>query len=149
MQEAPPQSNQSVPAAVDNRGMKEKAFRRWEIDQLWLFPPSVMDFVPEDHLVHFVRETVRNDLDVSAIFAHYSTRNGQGPLRRDMRRRLRQGGWTSRYRLRKQTVEPVFGQIKECRNFRRFLHRGLDKVSAEWTMLCTAHNLLKLARARG
>ena len=70
------------------------------------------------------------------------------PLRRDMWRRLRQGGWTSRYRLRKQTVEPVFGQIKECRNFRRFLHRGLDKVSAEWTMLCTAHNLLKLAGAR-
>jgi len=72
----------------------------------------------------------------------------QGPLRRDMRRRLRQGGWTSRYRLRKQTVEPVFGQIKECRNFRRFLHRGLDKVAAEWILLCTAHNLLKLAGAR-
>ena len=71
------------------------------------------------------------------------------PLRRDMWRRLRQGGWTSRYRLRKHTVEPVFGQIKECRNFRRFLHRGLEKVSAEWTMLCTAHNLLKLAGARG
>jgi transposase len=59
--------------------MKEKTFRRWEIDQLWLFPPSVMDFVPGDHLAHFVRETVRNDLDLSTIFAHYSTRNGHPP----------------------------------------------------------------------
>jgi transposase len=62
-----------------------------------------------------------------------------------MRRRLRQGGWRSRYRLRKQTVEPVFGQIKQARGFRQFLLRGLNKVSAEWSLLCTVHNLLKLA----
>ncbi len=73
---------------------------------------------------------------------------GNGPLTRRMRTRLRRGGYRSRYRLRKHTVEPVFGQIKECRNFRRFLHRGLDKVRAEWQMLCVAHNLLKLAAAR-
>ena len=65
-----------------------------------------------------------------------------------MRRRLKRAGHRSRYRLRKQTVEPVFGQIKEARGFRRFLHRGLEKVAAEWAMLCTAHNLLKLAAAR-
>ncbi len=65
-----------------------------------------------------------------------------------MRARLRRGGWRSRYRLRKQTVEPVFGQIKEARGFRRFLLRGLAKVSAEWTLLCTVHNLLKLATAK-
>ena len=59
--------------------MKEKAFRPWDIDQIWLFPPSVKDFVPEDHLAHFVRETVRNDLDLSAIFADYSTRNCHPP----------------------------------------------------------------------
>jgi transposase len=73
---------------------------------------------------------------------------GNGPLTRQMRARLRRGGWRSRYRLRKHTVEPVFGQIKECRNFRRFLHRGLENVRAEWQMLCLAHNLLKLAAAR-
>jgi transposase len=66
----------------------------------------------------------------------------------DMRRRLRQGGHRSRYRLRKQTVEPVFGQIKEARGFRRFLLRGLGQVRAEWSLVCTAHNLLKLAMAR-
>lgn len=68
-----------------------------------------------------------------------------------MRRRLARGGYRSRYRLRKQTVEPVFGQIKQARGFRQFLLRGLDKTSGEWSLICTVHNLLKLAarRSRG
>jgi transposase len=64
-----------------------------------------------------------------------------------MRKRLRQGSWRSRYRLRKQTVEPVFGLIKHARGFQQFLLRGQKKVAAEWSLLCTAHNLLKLAAA--
>jgi transposase len=64
-----------------------------------------------------------------------------------MRRRLAQGARRSRYRLRKQIVEPVFGQIKDARGFRRFLLRGKDKVAGEWSLICTAHNLLKLAMA--
>jgi Transposase DDE domain len=47
----------------------------------------------------------------------------------------------------KQVVEPVFGQIKQARGFRQFLLRGFDKVKAEWALICTAHNLGKLARA--
>jgi transposase len=66
-----------------------------------------------------------------------------------MKKRLRQGGWRSRYRLRKQTVEPVFGLIKQARGFRQFLLRGQSKVAGEWSLLCTTHNLLKLATARG
>ena len=53
----------------------------------------------------------------------------------------------ARYRLRKQVVEPVFGQIKQARGFRQFLLRGIEKVTAEWAMICTAHNLTKLAHA--
>ena len=64
---------------------------------------------------------------------------------RAMWKRLRQGGYRSRYRLRKQVVEPVFGQIKHARGFRQFLLRGERKVAGEWSLLCTAHNLLKLA----
>jgi transposase len=71
-----------------------------------------------------------------------------GPRTNAMRARLRRGGFRSRYRFRKQSVEPVFGQIKECRGFRQLLHRGLEKAKAEWIMLCTAHNLLKLVAAR-
>lgn len=72
----------------------------------------------------------------------------RGPLAAAMHARLRRGGHRSRYRLRKQTVEPVFGQMKECRGFRRFLLRGLDKVRGEWSLACVAHNLLKLWKAR-
>jgi transposase len=50
------------------------------------------------------------------------------------------------YGKRKETVEPVFGQIKEIRGFRRFLLRGLEKVKAEWSIICMTHNLLKLYR---
>jgi transposase len=64
-----------------------------------------------------------------------------------MSRRLKQGGHRSRYRLRKQTVEPVFGQIKGARGFRQFHLRGLTKVAGEWQLICLAHNLLKLAKA--
>jgi len=51
------------------------------------------------------------------------------------------------YKLRKQTVEPVFGQIKGARGFRQFLRRGQAAVRAEWALLCTVHNLLKLKQA--
>jgi transposase len=74
-------------------------------------------------------------------------RNICGPLTRAMRDKLKRAGWRSRYRLRKQVVEPVFGQIKQARGFRQFLLRGIAKVKAEWAMICTAHNLAKLARA--
>jgi hypothetical protein len=73
--------------------------------------------------------------------------NPLGPLTQAMQRKLKRAGRRSRYRFRKQIVEPVFGQIKAARGFRQFLLRGIDKVSAEWAMICTAHNLLKLARA--
>jgi transposase len=75
---------------------------------------------------------------------------GRGQQRRtkEMRRRLAQAGHRSRYRLRKQTVEPVFGQIKQARGFRQFLLRGKEKTRGEWSLICTVHNLLKLAARR-
>ena len=76
-----------------------------------------------------------------------SKRKISGPLTQAMRDKLKREGWRSRYRLRKQIVEPVFGQIKQARGFRQFLLRGLEAVKAEWAMICTAHNLTKLARA--
>jgi hypothetical protein len=52
------------------------------------------------------------------------------------------------YARRKVIVEPVFGQIKEVRGFRRFLLRGLDNIRGEWCLVCLTHNLLKLWRYR-
>ena len=65
-----------------------------------------------------------------------------------MRAKIKSGGHASPYRLRKQVVEPVFGQIKQARGFRQFLLRGIEKVRGEWALVCTAHNLLKLAQGR-
>jgi transposase len=65
-----------------------------------------------------------------------------------MREKIKSGGHASPYRLRKQLPEPVFGQIKQARGFRQFLLRGVEKVRGEWALVCTAHNLLKLAVGR-
>ena len=52
------------------------------------------------------------------------------------------------YALRKQTVEPVFGIIKSVMGFRQFLLRGLENVQAEWTLVCMAWNLKRMAALR-
>ncbi len=76
------------------------------------------------------------------------------------RRRLRQlpsNAWpigsriaTARaaYALCKQTVEPVFGIIKSVMGFRQFLTRGSDNVQGEWTLVCLAWNLKRMAALR-
>jgi len=48
------------------------------------------------------------------------------------------------YARRKETVEPVFGRMKQARGLRQFLLRGLEKVSGEWSLWCTTHNLLRI-----
>jgi len=65
-----------------------------------------------------------------------------------MEHRLRTPTGTKLYRKRQHTVEPVFGHIKEGRGIRRFARRGLAAVQAEWLLITTTHNLLKLATAR-
>jgi len=78
--------------------------------------------------------------------AAVARRKSRSVLIERMSRKLKRAGWRSRYRLRKQIVEPVFGQIKQPRGFRQFLLRGIEKVKAEWALICTAHNLTKLAK---
>jgi transposase len=56
-----------------------KTFREWDVDQSWLLPSSVHDFVPAGHLAHFVRDTVREALDLSAILQGDSEERGQPP----------------------------------------------------------------------
>jgi len=73
------------------------------------------------------------------------TRN---PAAQRMRARLRDPEGRRLYRRRKAITEPVFGQMKEARGFRRFLLRGLAKVRNEWSLVCLTHNLLKLYRAK-
>jgi len=68
-----------------------------------------------------------------------------GPVER-MRHRLQTPAGRERYRLRQQTVEPVFGIIKEALGFRRFSLRGLAGAELEWTLVCLAYNFRRLHR---
>jgi len=65
-----------------------------------------------------------------------------------MRYKLKTAAGQAVYKWRKAIVEPVFGQSKEARGFRRFSFRGLAKVAAEWDLIALTHNLLKLWRAQ-
>jgi transposase len=74
-----------------------------------------------------------------------SQSNSDG-LRAAMTAKLQSEDGKACYAKRKETVEPVFGQIKDGRGGRRFLRRGLAACDAEWKLLCGTHNLLKLWR---
>lgn len=67
-------------------------------------------------------------------------------LKEVMRHRLKTNAGRSLYKLRKETVEPVFGIIKAALGFRQFHLRGRAKVSLEWTLVCLAYNLKRLHR---
>jgi transposase len=54
-------------------------FRPWRIDEMQLLPPTVQDYVPADHPAHFVRDLVRESIDLSAIYASYKSDIGQPP----------------------------------------------------------------------
>ena len=65
-----------------------------------------------------------------------------------MKHRLKTRAGRAAYALRKQTVEPVFGIIKSIMGFRQFLLRGLANVTNEWTLVCLAWNLKRMAVLR-
>ena len=111
-------------------------------------------YASDDNLAH---------LDARGIDAYVATRRDRhgatapaaprgripaGLTRRDrMTRKLRTKRGRAEYRRRKAIVEPVFGQTKEARGFRRFHLRGRVKVTAEWHLECAVHNLAKLFRS--
>jgi len=110
------------------------------------------DYCSDDNLRTLERRRIRGYVATGKRHHGYDSPDRVGPVVskgrwQAMRQRLRRGGHRSRYRLRKQTVEPVFGQVKGARGFRQFLLRGCTKVRHEWSLVCTAHNLLKLAAA--
>jgi transposase len=63
-----------------------------------------------------------------------------------MRQKLSKDEAKSIYRRRKTTVEPVLGNLSQNLGFREFLLRGLEKVKGEYSLMCTAHNILKIAK---
>ena len=67
--------------------------------------------------------------------------SAEATAKEKMARKLKTSEGSELYKLRKQTIEPVFGIIKHCLRFRQFLMRGKEKVTGEWNLVCTAYNL--------
>lgn len=61
-----------------------KTFKAWDVDQGWLLPASLHQFVPPSHLAHFVPDTVREALELSAITGVYTSEQGQPPYHPSM-----------------------------------------------------------------
>ncbi len=108
-------------------------------------------YCSEGNLAVLARHHVDSYIATGRQHHHQSSATGrsrtQGTRVAAMRTKLARAGRRSRYRLRKSVVEPVFGQIKHARGFRQFMLRGLAKAQGEWSLICTVHNLLKLAKA--
>ena len=66
-----------------------------------------------------------------------------------LREKMKTAAAREQYRARQGIVEPVFGCLKQARGFRQFLMRGLQKVTAEWNLICAMHNVRKLFQAGG
>jgi transposase len=82
----------------------------------------------------------------AAVQSEAATPSAEASVKEKMQHKLRSATGKALYAARKQIVEPVFGMIKSARGIRKFLLRGLEKVSAEWQLICLTHNLLKIWR---
>lgn len=71
------------------------------------------------------------------------------PMKEQMTHRLKTPEGKALYKQRKQTVEPVFGVIKEVLGFRRFSMRGKEKAETEWCLVCLSYNLKKIFKLMG
>ncbi|WP_146222723.1 transposase, partial [Komagataeibacter swingsii] len=99
-----------------------------------------------DPLVAIGRPCARRPYDFRPRPAEREPRRITEPWRLAMKDRLETTEAGDLYRLRKQTVEPVFGIIKSIMGFRRFSLRGLAKVTTEWTLVALAYNCKRMAR---
>ena len=84
--------------------------------------------------------------EAAAPSAEAATPSAEASAKEKMQRKLRTATGKALYAAHKHIVEPVFGMIKSARGIRKFLLRGLEKVSAEWQLICLTHNLLKIWR---
>jgi hypothetical protein len=108
----------------------------WSIDNLTTIPDAPELLIPPAR--HARQGNPRKDGKPSA-----SRSDG---LRAAMTAKLKSEAGKARYAKRRETIEPVFGQIKKHQGARRCMRRGRRACNAEWKLLCGTHNLLKLWR---
>src|SRR5438105_9378032 len=134
-----------------------KTFRDWDIEQLMMFPPSVEDFVPQGHVAHFVRSTVSEALDLSAIVDCYNEERGYPPYHPVMMTALLlyaycQGIYPSR-RIAKACRERVdfmavtgmqTPDFRTISDFRKRHMAALEQLFVQVLRLCQQAGLVKL-----
>jgi transposase len=145
-----------VGGVTDAAGMA-KSFRSWELETTWLFPPSVLELVPPEHLAHFVREVVHEEIDLTPILATYTEERGQPPYHPALMTALllyayTQGIYSSR-RIEKACIErldfmavtamakPDHSTVAE---FRRRHRKALAGLFVEVLQLCREAGLVSL-----
>ena len=150
---------QAVPlaqAALDNLAAADIALPRDEHGQPLPIPNTADAGYYSESNVQDVTEKGLDPYDATGRQKHHapapavnaaSKSYGSSKSPKDlMAEKLRTESGRKLYAARKHIVEPVFGQIKSVRGFRKYLLRGLKLVSAEWQLLCLTHNLLKIWR---
>jgi transposase len=120
-----------IPNTLDNGYFSEKAVA--ELEQLGLDP-----HIAAGRQKHHASEPTVSAEEPAATAS----------VKERMAQKLRTPAGRCLYAARKHIVEPVFGQMKHVRGFRKFLLRGLAKVAAEWQLVCLTHNLLKIWRIK-
>ncbi len=134
-----------------------KTFRPWDVDQTWLLPPSVHDFVPAGHPAHLIREIVREELDLGAVLATYEEPRGYPPFHPGMTTALllyacSQGIYASRRIARaceqRVDVMAVTGlaqlDFRTINPFRKRHHEGLAGLFVQALGLCRRAGLVRL-----
>jgi transposase len=114
------------------------------LDTGYFSAPAVAALEREGFDPYIATERQRHHIDPTVSAAAPATT--ATTVKEQMRAKLATKSGRAVYARRKTIVEPVFGQIKEARGFRRFLLRGLTKIRGEWRLVCLTHNLLKIWR---
>jgi transposase len=125
----------------------EKGIRKELADAGYWSEDNIVDASPTDP--EFLIATTKDWKQRKAMREQEAPR-GRIPKQLSVRDRMERKLLTKRgmalYKLRSQTVEPVFGQIKVVRDCGTFMRRGLEAAQNEWRLICATHNLLKLFR---
>ena len=121
-----------IPNTADNGYFSEEAVRELEAMKL---DPHIAAGRQKHHAAEPTEPASEGQESVPAL-----------SVKEQMVQKLRTAAGKKLYAARKHIVEPVFGQIKQARGFRKYLLRGLAKVAAEWKLVCLTHNLLKIWR---
>ena len=148
-----------VESAVVELGPVDKTFRRFDPGQAWLVPPSLDDWVPQEHIVRFIADLVDEHLDLSAFYAGYSEGRGAPPFDPRLMVRVLLLGYTSGIRSSRKLEAACSdivafrwlagGQVPAYRAIAKFRKRhlsALGHVFVQALELCQAAGMVKLGR---